>query len=305
VPLEGRNARRVRGLSALVFVFSLPAALVLAGCAQSPVNLDPLSVNGRDGGGPTPTYPMLMRIGAAAQSGGDLPNAVGVYRRAAELAPQEPAPLVAAGDALLQMGAVNEAIVSYNAALVRPGDTQGAQAGLAKAFLKTGKPELALTPLSKALEASPEDPKLLLLLGVTKDLAGRHWEAQGYYRDGLARAPGDPALTVNLALSLAISGDYPNAIVVLQPLAIAPTASPHTRQTLALIYGLKGNVAEAARISRIDLDDPSVEHNLAYYQTLRELSPEARSQAILSARPGATTLAPGTATPISASSSYP
>jgi len=93
--------------------------------------------------------------------------------------------------------------------------------------------------------------------------------------------------------------------VVLQPLAIAPTASPHTRQTLALIYGLKGNVAEAARISRIDLDDPSVEHNLAYYQTLRELSPEARSQAILSARPGATTLAPGTATPISASSSYP
>jgi hypothetical protein len=35
---------------------------------------------------------------------------------------------------LLQMGSVNEAIVSYNAALVRPGDTQGVQVGLAKAF---------------------------------------------------------------------------------------------------------------------------------------------------------------------------
>jgi Flp pilus assembly protein TadD len=228
---------------------------------------------------------MLMRIGAAAQSGGDLPNAVGVYRRAAEMAPQDPAPLIAAGDVLLKMGAVNEAIVSYNQALIRPGDTQGAQVGLAKAFLKTGKPELALAPLSKALEESPEDPKLLLLLGVTRDLAGQHWEAQSYYRNGLVRAPGDPALTLDLALSLALSGDYPSAIAMLQPLAMAPTSSPRERQTLALIYGLRGNIAEAARLGRIDLDDAAVEHNLAYYQSLRELSPEARSRAILSAGP--------------------
>src|SRR5882757_8163633 len=102
----------MRGISAPPLLFSLLTVVGLAGCAGSPVNLDPLSVNGRDGGGPVPTYPMLMRIGAAAQSGGDLPNAVGVYRRAAEMAPQDPAPLIAAGDVLLQMGATNEAIVS-------------------------------------------------------------------------------------------------------------------------------------------------------------------------------------------------
>jgi Flp pilus assembly protein TadD len=275
----------MRGISAPALLFSLLTVVGLAGCAGSPVNLDPLSVNGRDGGGPVPTYPMLMRIGAAAQSGGDLPNAVSVFRRAAEMAPQEPAPLIAAGDVLLQMGAINEAIVSYNAALVRPGDTQGAQIGLAKAFLKTGKPQLALTPLSKALEESPDDPKVLMLLGVTRDLAGQHGEAQAYYRDGLVRAPGDPALTVDLALSLALSGDYANAITVLQPLAMVPTSSSQERQTLALIYGLKGNIPEAARLNRIDLDDAAVEQNLAYYQSLRGLSPEARNQAILSAGP--------------------
>ena len=70
---------------------------------------------------------------------------------------------------------------------------------------------------------------------------------------------------------------------MLQPLALASTASAQERQTLALIYGLKGSVAEVARIGRIDLDETVVEHNLAYYQTLRELSPEARSRAILSA----------------------
>ena len=282
------GARGVTGMPASALLLSLIAGVALSGCAQSPVNLDPSSVNGRDGGGPVPTYPMLMRIGAAAQSGGDLPNAVGVFRRAAEMAPQDPAPLISAGDVLLQMGATNEAIVSYNAALVRPGDTQGAQVGLARAFLKTGKPQLALAPLSKAMEQSPDHPRLLLLLGVTKDLAGSHWEAQAYYRDGLVRAPGDPALTVNLALSLTLSGNYPNAISVLQPLAMSPAASAQERQTLALIYGLNGNTAEAARLGRIDLDDVSVEHNLAYYHSLRELSPEARSQAILSGSPART-----------------
>jgi Flp pilus assembly protein TadD len=261
----------MKNFPASAFLFFGLTVLLLTSCESSPVHLDPQSVNGRDGGGPVPSYPMLMRIGAAAHSGGDLPTAVSVYRRAAEMAPQEPAPLIAAGDVLLQIGEVNEAIVSYNAALVRPGDTQGAQIGLAKAFLKSGRPQLALTPLSKALAESPEDPKLLLLLGVSRDLAGQHGEAQGYYRSGLARAPGDPALTVNS-----------NAVALLQPVAMAPMGSPQERQTLALIYGLKGDAAEAARLNRIDLDEAAVEHNLAYYQTLRGLSPEARGSAILS-----------------------
>jgi len=52
------------------------------------------------------------------------------------------------------------------------GDTQAAQIGLAKAFLKTGKPQLALTPLSKALEESPDDPQSAAAPWVTRDLAG-------------------------------------------------------------------------------------------------------------------------------------
>jgi Flp pilus assembly protein TadD len=270
--------------------FSAPALFILssvvlslAGCATPQQHLDIGSVEGRDGGGAVPSYDSLMRIGAAARSGGDLVSALGVYRRASQVDPLNPAPLIAAGDVLLEIGSVNEAIVSYNNALLRGGDNLTALLGLAKAYLKTGKPALAMEPVSKAYALSPDDPKVLLLLGVTKDLSGEHGEAQAWYRLGLGRAPGDPALTVDLALSLALSGDYPGAIAVLQPLAMTQRASAQERQTLALIYGLTGNVAEARRISGIDLDPASVEHNLAFYQTLRTLSPEARSQAILSA----------------------
>jgi Flp pilus assembly protein TadD len=258
------------------------AALSLSSCGTPPQHLDVLSVDGRDGGGVVPSYDTLMRIGTAARNGGDLANAVGVFRRASEVDPLNPAPLVAAGDVLLEIGSVNEAIVAYNNALLRGGENLPALLGLARAYLKTGKPALAMEPLSKAYALNPDDPKVLLLLGVTKDLSGEHREAQAWYRRGLELAPGDSALTVNLALSLALSGDYPGAITMLQPIAIGPRGSAQERQTLALIYGLRGNAVEAARLNRIDLDDASAEHNLAYYATLRALPPEARNRAIMS-----------------------
>jgi Flp pilus assembly protein TadD len=257
--------------------------LAFAGCQPVPFHLDPLSVNGRDGGGSPPSYDALMRIAMAARTGGDYANAVAVFRRAAEIEPRAAAPFVGIGDTLLASGAVNEAILAYNSALARDGSNLAAECGLAKAYLETGRPELALAPLSKALAENPDNPKLLVLLGVTQDIEGRHGQAQAYYRRGLQHAPGDPALTVDLALSLALGGNYPNAIAVLQPVAMAPGGSAQERQTLALIYGLQGTIAEAARLGRIDLDEASVEHNLAYYQTLRALSPEARDHAILSA----------------------
>ena len=84
-----------------------------------------------------------MRIGAAAHGGGDLDTAVGLYRRAAELNPRAAAPFAAAGDTLVEMGQINEAIVAYNAALAREPRDPAALRGLARAYLRTGKPELA------------------------------------------------------------------------------------------------------------------------------------------------------------------
>ena len=80
-----------------------------------------------------------------------------------------------------------------------------------------------------------------MLIGVADDFIDQHGEAQARYRRGLELAPGDAGLTVNLALSLALTGDYDQAIARLRPLAGGPSGTPHDRQTLALIYGLKGD----------------------------------------------------------------
>jgi Flp pilus assembly protein TadD len=254
----------------------------LGGCEEASVgDLQPLNINGREGAHPL-KYDTLMRVGAAARAGGDLASAVSIYRRAATIEQLNPAPFVAAGNVLTEMNQIDEAILAYKSALDRVANDPEALRGLAKAYLRTARPELAGAPLSVAYKQTPDDPKLLQLIGVADDFIGQHKEAQARYHRGLELLPADPALTVDLALSLALTGNYPEAIGLLRPVAIAPTASPRERQTLALVYGLAGDQAAAEQMARRDLDQTSVQHNLAYYDRLRKLSPEARRRALQS-----------------------
>ncbi|HEX5317719.1 MAG TPA: tetratricopeptide repeat protein [Stellaceae bacterium] len=259
--------------------------LALASCTTTTTYVDPLAVDGRDAASKI-GYPTVMRIGMAARAGGDYPNAVSMFRRAAAMAPSEPVPLVAAGDTLRDMGQMNEAITAYNGALDRSPHYPLALEGLAKAYLGTGRPELAQAPLDLAFQDAPTNPKILLLMGVTADFTGNHPQAQADYLEGLKYQPDDPALSLDLALSLALSENYDRAIATLAPFANGPNSTPRERQTLALIYGLKGDRMSAERLARRDLDPASVEHNLAYYETLRRLPSEARTKAVLSANSG-------------------
>ncbi len=98
----------------------------------------------------------------------------------------------------------------------------------------------------------------------------------------MSRCRATPGLSIDLGLSLAMTGNYAEAVGILRPLATAVTSSPRERQTLALIYGLQGDRRAAEQMARLDLDPESARRNLAYYDGLRRLSPEARQRAILS-----------------------
>jgi Flp pilus assembly protein TadD len=271
--------KRFNAAAGLLVAFSV---VLLAGCETVQMRVDPLAVDGRDGGGKPLTYQTLMRIGAAAHADGDLATALGIYRRAAGMAPGATAPLVGSGNTLVELGRYNDAIAAYNSALARNEHDPEALRGLARAYLMTGKPELAGRPLAVAYSQTPNDPKLLELIGVADDLVGQHAAAQKRYRRGLQLLPRDPALSLDLALSLAVTGRYDEAIAILRPIAMAVVSTPHERQTLALIYGLEGNDRAAADMARLDLDPASVQRNIAYYDSLRRMSPKARTRAIQS-----------------------
>jgi Flp pilus assembly protein TadD len=272
---------RFKSVAALSLVLS---ATGLAGCQdKQSLNLDPLATSQRTGSTPDLSYPAVMHIANASRGAGDYANAVSLYRHAATMQPDNPEPLVGVGDTLLEMGKPDEAITSYNAALKLNARDQGALRGVAKAYLKTSRPDLAANPLATAYKDNPNDPKLLLLIGVADDFIGQHNNAQLRYQQGLRLAPADRSLNLDLALSLALSEKFDAAIAQLRPLALSPNATAQERQTMALIYGLKGDQASAMQFARMDLDAASASHNLAFYETLRRLPADARSRAILSA----------------------
>lgn len=256
----------------------------LTGCEEvTSLHLDPLSTQGRNGNAPVVTYEAIMHVAGASRSGGDYANAISMYRHAAKMEPLRPEPLIALGDTLLEMGQANEAVLNYNAALSANPRSPEALRGLAKAYLKTGRPDLAGSPLAAAYQDTPNDPKLLMLIGVADDFIGRHEDAQGRYAQALKLAPADRAVSLNLALSLALSERYGEAVGLLLPIVRGPGATPRERQTLALIYGIKGDQVAARQLALVDLDPASADHNLAFYESLRRLSPDARSRAVLSA----------------------
>jgi Flp pilus assembly protein TadD len=276
--------RRLGGATALCLGLGF---LGLTGCQDTTsVQLDPLTTSGRDGSAPQIGYDGVMRLAAASRADGDFSNAVNLYRHAATMEPSRTEPLDGLGDTLIDMSKVDEAIVNYNAALkINPHDGEALR-GLARGYLRTGRPDLAGDPLALAFLDSPNDPKLLMLIGVADDFIGQHSSAQQRYRQGLKIAPADRSISLDLALSLALSENFDQAIAMLRPIAQGPGATAQERQTLALIYGLKGDQKAAREVALADLDPASVDHNLAFYESLRRLSPDARSRAVLSASAG-------------------
>ncbi|MFQ5954411.1 MAG: tetratricopeptide repeat protein, partial [Kiloniellales bacterium] len=216
----------------------------------------------------------LQRVGDRTRAGGDLVSAVTIYRRVADMAPLSPEPYLAMGDTLLALGAYNDAVMAYHDAISR-GAKVDAYRGLGNALIAQDQPALALTQFDEAIRRAAGDVRGYSGKGVALDMLGDYAAAQQVYRRALEIDPNNKTVLNNLALSLAFSGAHQEAIDLLLPIALDPGATPRHRQNLALAYGLAGDMTEAARIARMDLDEESVQKNLAYYQVLR-----ARKQAI-------------------------
>jgi Flp pilus assembly protein TadD len=227
------------------------------------------------------TYGTLMRVGDATRDGGDLANAVNIYRRAADKAPADDSTsFVRLGFTLIDLRSYNEAVSAFRAGLQRTPKNADARRGLGNALVSLDQPQLAAAEFEAALALTPDDPRIYNSLGVVLDMGGDHRQAQELYRDGLSHGPDSLALQNNLGLSLAMTKDYPEAIAILRSVASHPSATARNRQNLALVYGLAGQNEAAEQVARMDLDESSVKNNVAYYGVLRALSDEERIAAI-------------------------
>ena len=244
----------------------------LAGCAGGPfegILQSPPSdhVEGKPESGRVNAF---VRVADATAAAGDMASAIQMYRNAYRIDPFNSVVSERLGEALLRVGEFDDAVEVFGKA-ARGQGTPGAHIGMAKALIALDQPRAAITHLEAALRIS-ESPRVYNIMGVAYDLVGDHGAAQAYYRTGLDISAGNLNLQNNLGLSLSVSGRHDEAISVLRKSAASPRAQARNRLNLALAYGMAGEMEAAAETARRDLDEASVQQNLAFYATLRSLN---------------------------------
>lgn len=239
------------------------AVLMLAACGDHAGLRDKMAAA-------SPADDGTLRLAEATRQGGDLPTAANLYQQVLKRHPDNEAARLGLAETQLATGELERARLTYAEAAQRSPKAAEPLLGLARIAVMKRDLTLAETHYAQAQPLSAaNDVRALYGLGVTRDMQGRHHEAQELYRRALTIQPDNAAVRSNLGLSLALSGDPRQAINLLLEIATTPSAPPQARQNLALAYGLLGNMEAAETVLANDLQRPAVQNNLHYYGYLR------------------------------------
>lgn len=182
--------------------------------------------------------------------------------------PGNEAALLTQGEALTALGRAAEARTSFEQALAANPSSVGGHIGLGRLLLATD-PVAAEGMFLDALQHEPRNAVAFNDLGIARDLQGRHTDAQAAYRQALGVAPDMTAAQVNLALSLAMSGQSSDAVRLMRPLASNPDASKQMRHDLAAVLTMSGDTAGAEHILSQDLPPNEVQQALNDFASAR------------------------------------
>ena len=219
-----------------------------------------------------PAFGSPLQKGDAARSRGDFAAAAAYYRSAHQADPKALQPAMRLAESLLTLKDYAAAAAAYgDAATLAPKNAE-AHWRLGELLLLDNKPADAVEQLKTALTLRPGDARLYNAIGVAYGLMGRYDLAKSNFTAGLRIAPDHIPLRDNLGLTQFLAGDFAGATTTLSAVAKLPQAV-RSRQNLAMIYALHGDMEKARETARHDLDPAAVEAELAYYRTLAAKGP--------------------------------
>jgi Flp pilus assembly protein TadD len=198
-----------------------------------------------------------LDVAQAALRGGSPQVAINVTDGILKTDPDNVAARCLRGDALTVLGHMGEAEADYNAASSGHPLSDCGRVGLGRLRLATD-PASSEALFLDALQHDPRNTTAWNDLGIARDLLGRHTEAQDAYRRALGIDPELSAAQVNLALSLAMSGQGEQATSLIRPMATAPGASRKMRHDYAAVLAMSGDRAGAERLLQTDLSPTEI-----------------------------------------------
>ncbi len=184
-------------------------------------------------------------LGNALLEKGQVDDAILQFQKAVEINPDRAEDQSNLGVALVRSGRPDEAVEHYNAALkINPNDAK-AQYGLGYAFLRKGRPDDAAAHFRKGLEIEPGHAEGHNAFGMALVQEGHTAEAMEKFSEALRIDPGFAEAHYNLGDALAQAGRTDEAIVHLQAaLEINPNYA-EAHNDLGISFAQKGRLSEA------------------------------------------------------------
>jgi Tfp pilus assembly protein PilF len=193
-----------------------------------------------------------LNVAEAALEGGAGQIALQVSDGVLRESPNNVRALEIKGDALTLLGDYDQAGAIFQALLAKDPNSVRACIGM-------GRVKLAKSPIEaeqyfqRVLQADPRNVTALNNLGIARDLQGHHTQAQPAYHQALAINPDLESAQVNLALSMAMSGQGPAAIKLLHARATQPGAPAKVKHDYAVVLAMTGNRSGAERVLSDDM----------------------------------------------------
>jgi Flp pilus assembly protein TadD len=218
------------------------------------------------------TQPTETTVGIGAVRGeADWPRTAQVRAVRYRANPNDPEAAVNYAQALRANGQRAKAVAVLEQAAIQHPKHHGVLGAYGRALADVGRYKQALDVLNHAHTPGAPDWRILSVQGAALDQMGRHEEAQRYYATALRIAPDEPSVLSNLGLSYALSKDLVRAEATLRRAAGQSRVDPRVRQSLALVVGLQGRLAEAEGVARADRPPDQGAGDVAYLrQTLAQ-----------------------------------
>ena len=157
--------------------------------------------------------------------------------------------------------------IAAQALSLKPGDVELTMI-FAQAMLDQGKAQDAAMALARAEMAGQGDWRMLSIIGVTMDSLDQHAAAQDYYRRALELTPNNPKIMSNLGLSYALEGKPGLAEQTLRQAIALPGADSRVTQNLMIVLGVQGKFDEVAVVAGPEMPKALVESNRDYFRAM-------------------------------------
>jgi Flp pilus assembly protein TadD len=259
------------GLGAAMFAFACTAVQAER---TKDVRVAPLPVPAAE------TQGQYLAVAQKMQAMGDYAGALTFFQRVLDTEPNNAEAVYGTADAMTILGQALDSTKYYGQfQQLRPNDPRG-PIGMARAFNRANRPADALAALDANRKITGSSMQAFQERGIALDLSGRNKEAQTVYADALRAAPKNLDILRRMALSFALTEDYPTALNLLQTVANEPGGAQTIRQSVALVYALSGQAEAAVKIAATTESEATAKQRLAFFRSLPNLTLQQRARAV-------------------------